>query len=335
MGRSSEPQSAWSIREESFPRHGDAAATLSFLLRYALLAPSSHNTQPWRFSLGDGRIGIHADRARWLQVADPGRRELYISLGCALENLLIAVEHFGYGHETEILPDGEGSDLAARVTLLPQGEPAPFRPPWLFGEITSRHTNHRRYEPRPIPADVRRGLEACCVEEGVRLFLTDDPEVKRRADEMVIRADAEQFSQEEFREELAYWIGQGVFGTPWLLSKLGALAVSYLDVGGRVARRDHDLLMGSPLLGVLTSERDDHESHLRVGQAFERLYLTATAQSIGLQPMSQAVQVPGIRAELRRLLPDGAGIPQQPFRLGYAVRERDHTPRRPLEEVLR
>lgn len=327
--------SPWKIREDFFPHYGDSTETLSFLLRYAILAPSSHNTQPWRFTLGEEEIGLYADRERWLRVADPDRRELYISLGCALENLLIAIEHFGYTHEVRIVPEGPDSDLAATVKVLPGRAPAPQRPVWMFAEVTSRHTNHGRYEARSIPADVRRGLEACCADDGVRLFLVDDPVLRREADLMVTRADAFQFARPEFRQELAHWIAEGVFGLPWLLAKLEQLAVSYLESSQAAARPEAELLMHSPLLGILTSERDDAESHLRVGQALERIYLTASAQSIGLQPLSQAVEVPAIRAELSRLLPAAAGIPQQPFRLGYASRVLDHTPRRPLAEVLR
>ena len=329
------PPSPWQIREDFFPHYGDSTETLSFLLRYAILAPSSHNTQPWKFALGEEEIGLYADRSRWLRVADPDRRELHISLGCALENLLIAVEHFGYGHEVRLFPEGPESDLAASVKLLPRREPASERPVWMFPEITSRHTNHGRYEARAIPADVRRGLEACCADDGVRLFLVDDPAHRRQADVLVTRADAAQFARPEYRQELAHWIGEGVFGIPWVLAKLGQLAGSYLEIGHSASRPDSELLMHSPVFGVLTSDRDDAETQLRVGQAFERIYLATSAQSIGLQPLSQAVQVPAIREELSRLLPAGAGSPQQPFRLGYAERVLDHTPRRPLSEVLR
>ena len=66
------------------------------LLRYATLAASSHNTQPWRFELDGDRIRVFADTSRQLRVADPDRRELFLSVGCAVENLVVAAEHYGY-----------------------------------------------------------------------------------------------------------------------------------------------------------------------------------------------------------------------------------------------
>ena len=87
--------------ENDYPHAGSLPDRLRFLVRYAVLAPSSHNTQPWRFHIAADRIDLFLDESRWLKVADADQRELHISLGCALENLLVAAEHFGLGPQTE------------------------------------------------------------------------------------------------------------------------------------------------------------------------------------------------------------------------------------------
>ena len=76
----------YQINERNFPIKGTSIEKLKFLLRYAILAPSSHNTQPWKFSISEDKIKVFADKNRWLKVADPDQRELYISTGCAIEN---------------------------------------------------------------------------------------------------------------------------------------------------------------------------------------------------------------------------------------------------------
>ena len=58
-------------------------------------------------------------------------------------------------------------------------------------------------------------------------------------------------------EELGYWIGQGVFGTPWLLAKIGQLAVTYMNIGRGQAKKDSEVLMSAPVLAVLSSEVND------------------------------------------------------------------------------
>jgi hypothetical protein len=203
----------------------------------------------------------------------------------------------------------------------------------MFDAIFTRHTNHKQYEPRTIAQSKLDQIEACSMEEDISILLTADVEIKRRVDALINRADAIQFSDPKFRDELGYWIGQGVFGTPWLLAKLAQLAVSYLDLGNMTAKKDSDLLMSAPVLGLICARGDDRETEVRAGRVFERIYLTAARLGLAIQPMSQLVEIPEIRIELAREVPEGL-VPQQPFRLGYAEPESVHTPRRSLEEAF-
>src|SRR5918911_1973883 len=69
----------------------------NFLLRYAVLAPSGHNTQPWLFKIAgsNNTIEIYADRSRALPVVDPDDRELVISCGAALGTMRVALRRCG------------------------------------------------------------------------------------------------------------------------------------------------------------------------------------------------------------------------------------------------
>jgi hypothetical protein len=69
---------------------------------FAIKAPSGHNTQPWKFKLEDDAITIFPDYQRTLPIADPDNHELFISLGCELENLVIAASQFGYYTDIEM-----------------------------------------------------------------------------------------------------------------------------------------------------------------------------------------------------------------------------------------
>jgi hypothetical protein len=247
----SDSRDPWAISEHDFPASGGEAERLRFLVRYALLAPSTRNTQPWKFRIGADEIGIFVDPARWERIADADQREMYISAGCALENLVIAAAHFGYRPTVETLPDGGNVELAARVRL-----------------------------------------------------------------------------------ELGALIGTGVFGTPWLVATLGRLAVSYLMPVKSFAKADHRTLTSSPAFGVICAQENSREAQVRVGQALERAYLAATDLGLCLQPVSQLLQAEETRAALAAMLPAGGGVPLQPFRLGRATPPREHTPRRPVEEVL-
>lgn len=324
----------WQINEQDFPHDGYSAKKLQFLLRYAILAPSSHNTQPWKFSFGEDEIHVFIDRTRWLKVADPDQRELHISVGCALENLLIAAEHFEYGHQVTYFPEPANEELVATVKLKPQGQPTPFRNPALFEAILNRQTNRKVYEERPIPQDDLQYLQNCCVEGGIWLHMTDDLETKRKVDELIIRSDATQFSDPAFREELGYWIGQGVFGAPWLIAKIGQLAVTYMNITKGQDKKDSEVLMSAPILAAISSEVNDRESQVKVGQVFERVCLVATTLGIRVHPMSQILEISEQKDEVAKLISKPDVVPQHTFRLGYAELEKEYTPRRPLEEVL-
>lgn len=325
----------WQINEKHFPWDKDSNEKLIFLLKYAILAPSSHNTQPWKFSVGEDEIRIFADQTRGLKVADPDQQELYISVGCALENLLIAAEHFNYGHQVTYFPKSDQEELVAIVKFKPQDQHVPLiRDPALFNVIPTRHTNRKFYEERFIPQTDLQRLQNCCVEKGIWLHLTDDIEIKRKVDELIIRGDVIQFSDPAYREELGYWIGQGVFGTPWLLSKIGELAITYMNMGKGQAKKDSKVLMSAPILAALSSRMNDRESQVKIGQVFERLCLMATLLKISVHPMNQILEIPELKTEVGKLIPMPDVFPQLTFRMGYAEPEKECTPRRPLEEVF-
>jgi hypothetical protein len=197
-----------------------------------------------------------------------------------------------------------------------------------------RHTNHQPYEDRPIPAAVLRRFHEASGEDDLVIYLTDDPEVKRRTDDLAGRADAIEFADPAFREELGYWIGQGVFGTSWLMAKIGQLAVTHINMGGSIAKQDHELLMSAPVLGLICARGDCRVSQLKAGRLYQRLSLIAAHDGIWFQPISQILQVATIKKEVASLLPQPGLAPLLPFRIGYATPEKRHTPRRAIEEVL-
>jgi nitroreductase len=324
----------WAVSADEFPDAGPPEAQFEFLLRYAILAPSSHNSQPWCFSVDDGGVDVLADEDRWLSVADPDRRELYISVGCALENLLVAAEEFGFDHEEVYVPDDAPADATrvARVVLSPGGSRSPQRG-GLFEALTERSTNHGPY--RGSVSDERLAeFEAAVTDPDLWVrFVTDEPR-KKTIGELVTRADRRQFEDPDYRRELGEWIGNGALATSWLKAKLGQLAVTHLDIGDRQAAKDSVLVESAPVVVALGSDTDGRGARVRVGQTFERLALLATTEGLAVHPMSQVLEVSDLRAELTETLGVEEGFVQHLFRLGYADPEGDRSSRRPLSAVL-
>ena len=328
---------AWEIREQDFPAAASIELQLRFLLRYAILAPSTRNTQPWRFAVEADSVRLFADTERGQPVSDPNERELYISLGCALENLLVVAEHFGFRHEVTYFPEPGNAELAASVAFAPGGTPSPARAGITVDTIVQRHNDNGVYRSVALPEEVLRRLEACRTEPELRLDLTDDRLFRRWVEQFTLEADRLEFADPTFREELGYWIGQEVFGMPKVLSRVGSLAVSRLDLGAPVAKQDQKIVESAALLGLLSATSDTHLAHVRTGQLFERLWLAATAMGVSVHPMSQTMRHPELRAAMAELIPAPGWMPQHLFRVGYSFREGEpyhHTPRRQLGDVL-
>lgn len=319
----------WEVSEQEFPGTMPIELQLRFLLRYAILAPSARNSQPWRFEVENDTVRLFASAGLPQPIADPDDRELYLSLGCALENLLVAAEHFGFAHEVTHFPHGTRSCLVASVAFRPGGSRTPARARIRIDTILRRHNDNRPFRSAPIPDDIRRELQACSVDPELRLDLTDDRFLHCWVDQLTLEADRAEFADPEFRKELAASISQGAFGTSRVTSRLGALAVSRLDLGEAIGRQDHKLVESAGLLGLISARADDHPTHVKAGQLFERLWLTATALGVHVHPMSQTMRHPELRAAVAELLPETGWMPLHLFRVGYARHEHERQRRAP------
>ena len=50
----------WAVAEADYPQGAGARERVRFLLRYAILAPSGHNTQPWLFRTSGDVVELRA-----------------------------------------------------------------------------------------------------------------------------------------------------------------------------------------------------------------------------------------------------------------------------------
>lgn len=318
----------WDLDEADYPADKPLAEKLGFLLNYAQLAPSSHNSQPWQFSVQDTEAHLYPDLHYWLKVADPERRELYISLGCALENLLIAAEHFQLGYQVNFFSDRDGKAHFASVTFTEDRPTVNVRDPGLFYTIPQRQTSRELFQSRLIPKEELLQIKAAWLEKDLQLHFIANIQQKRRLAEMVKTADKTLNANPAYRHELAEALGQGAFGTQWPWSRLARLMVRHINLGARLGEQNARSLLSAPVLILLGTEKDDAISQIKIGQLYERIALTATKLGLSTQPLSQILEIPSLRQELAAMLPDAKLVPQHFLRLGYPSQLKAHTPRR-------
>ena len=334
---------AWRVRESEFPARGSTEEQLRFFLKFAVLAPSGHNTQPWRLRVADGRVWLYADRSRRLPVADPDDRELTISCGAALYHLRLAMRYFGQAETVEAVPDPADPDLLAVVS--PAGPHAPDDTDRiLFGAIGRRYTHRGPFRDTPVPPALKHMLQWLAEHEGAGLHCLSEPAAKESVADVVADGDLGQGADPAFRRELAQWVrtnlsrrADGMPGYVLGAGLLPSLAIPaylrWVDWGEAQARRDRRLILQAPTLAALTTARDGIACWLTAGQALAAVLLRAAEDGVQAAYLNQAVQVPELRERLRQTL-GSQGVPQILLRMGYETAPRRPAPRRPLTAVL-
>lgn len=333
-------QTPWLIDEAEFYEIEDARAQKEFLLRYAVLAPSGHNTQPWTFRITNDGVEVFADYARRLPVGDPDNRELLISVGAAITNLRVAAAHFGFESTVLYATDQNEERPVALVTLRETCNPDESLR-HLFGAVTRRHTTRNDFERRDIdPETLGRICEAVEQSEQMRFVV---PHERTRIAELVEEADRQLMGDAAWREELAAWVrpnessaGDGItgdaFGIPGPLSALAPSLVRNLDLGETRGKADRKLIEHAAGLIVVMAE-DDRTALLRAGESLERLLLTLTSLGVQYAFANQVVEVPPLRRELWQLVRTPKP-PQLLLRIGYSHTRVRPMPRRPLNAVV-
>lgn len=195
----------WDIDDVNFPFCGTCLEKWKFLIAYAVLAPSNHNSQPWRFRIREDQLELYADRARASRVSDPNDRELVISCGCALQHLLLAMHHFDLFGGFEILPEPANPDLLARILMGREGNKS-MENITLFYAITKRRTNRQRFHDEPLPELTLRSLQKAAEQESAWLHLVCEDEMKHDLADLISEGDRCQWENKSFRAELSKWV---------------------------------------------------------------------------------------------------------------------------------
>ncbi|NPT56139.1 Acg family FMN-binding oxidoreductase [Paraburkholderia elongata] len=334
---------AWSIDEHQIDPNAGIEEKLRFALRYAVLAPSNHNTQPWHFIVDGDCITLCADRLRALPMVDPFDRELIISCGAALFNLRVALSHFGLAYAITLFPSPADVDVLAHLRILRDGRCDTSLPP-LFDAMPRRVTTRETFADEPIPVELQLRREEAGTAEGADIVCAGNTVIRERLATLIAEADQTQFKDPRFRRELASWIhpkrsqdgmpalSQGMRVLLDLAVPLVGSVIRTFDQGGGMAAAHHTLVTGSPLLLCIATGADDAAAWLAAGQALERVLLTAADEGITASYLNQPIEVASLRDTLRAAL-NLDGVPQLLLRIGRG-RQTPHSPRRPLAEVV-
>ncbi|NMI00326.1 Acg family FMN-binding oxidoreductase [Pseudonocardia acidicola] len=314
--------------------------TVRAALELACRAPSVHNSQPWRWRLGESRVDLYADLRRWLPATDPDGRDLLLSCGAVLHHLRLALGSLGVGAQVHRFPDPVEPDLLATVEL--SMTPTDPDEPELVLAMNTRRTDRRRFGAWPVPATHLDRLVARAAEQGAVLRVVSDAAVHHALVAAIAQAAELQAAVPGYETEIGVWSGARAAsdGVP-----AGAVPRDPTRSEGPPMRRFADADLDEPrgderdaaALLVLGTSSDDRLSQLRAGEAMSAVLLEATALELASSPLSQPLEITGTRERLGAEVLRGTLSPQLVFRVGWppAIGPAPaRTPRRPLYELL-
>lgn len=334
--------SNWNLDAKQFPYGGNLQCRYEFMLRYAALAPSGHNSQPWLFRIHEDVLDLYCDPRRSLPVVDPDDRELVISCGAALQHLRLAARNFDYQEDVEILPDEHNHEHLARLSI-PQRCVPTEQEKAMFTAIPHRHTCREKFLDKPVPESIVQELRDICEDADINLDVFQYEFDRHELGRLVAEGDIIQGSDVRFRRELASWVHANrthsedgmpgyAFGIGDVASLVGPFVVRTFDMGKRQAAKDEQLAEGSPLLIILSTNRDDQTDWLQTGEALAQLLLTLTHHGLSASYLNQPIEISDLRTKLKRFV-GSDHWPQILLRVGYGSEVRS-TPRRPVSEIL-
>lgn len=308
------------------------------LVRYATLAANSHNSQPWIFSVAGNEITIVPDFNRRCPAVDPDDHHIFVSLGCAAENLCHAAAALGL----QATPAVVGDKVIIRL------EPAPSIRSPLFDAIALRQSTRAQYDGRPVSVEALRSLETAGHEPGISLIIITDRARISNVIDYVLQGNSAQMRDPAFMDELKSWIRfseaeavasmDGLFsrssGNPamprWLATRLMKMLLT--EAGENKKYREH--IESSAGIAVFVSEADDNADRVAAGRACQRFGLQATALGLKYAFINQPVEVPALRSQFASYLGVGRRRPDIVLRFG-AGPELPRSLRRPPEQVMR
>ena len=292
------------------------------LATLASRAPSGHNTQPWLFDQEGDTFIIRPDFSKALPVVDPDHRELYISLGCAAENTLLA------GGKQLTIDNGQ-----LTIHFLPSAKPTVNCQLSIVHSITSRQMNRRLYNRRPIIAKSLSALTAVRPEANTNFYLWENgSEPFERLKPFIRKGNEIQMNDSAFLAELKSWIrynkrqaeatrdglSYAVFGAPNLPACLSKAIMGSMLKSSVQNRSDMKKLASASHVALFTTQHNTVEEWIRLGQTLQRFLLAATQEGIATAFLNQPCEVRSLAEEIRETFPIHREFPTLLLRLGYA-----------------
>jgi hypothetical protein len=311
--------------------------TIHAVLSLATRAPSIHNSQPWRWRVGDESLHLYADPDRHLPSTDPDSRDLLLSCGASLHHAVVALAALGWQAKINRLPDPLHPAHLAAIEVY--RHPATELDIALAAAIPRRRTDRRHYGWWPVPAADITLMGSRAARAGVMMRKVESlPKLQH----IVAQAAWQHATDQDYLTELTAWSGRyaSVSGVP---ARNTPPSDPTAPVPGRIFAGpvlaqppDTESADDGAVVLALGTKDDSRLARLRAGEGTSLVLLTATALGLSSCPVTEPLEIAETREAVRSDVFGVSGHPQMLLRVGWAPVNADplpSTPRRPLADV--
>lgn len=325
---------------QDYPHNENIESRIHFILRYAVLAPSTHNSQPWLFSVTENSCTVFIDRSVQIQEADPEGRDLYISIGCCIENIVLAAQYFGLHTRVEL-----GEDANEHVAQIFFEEDAVEENyPGLFHYIVKRQNVRGIFENK-IPEISIEELRNLNIFDGIQIHMSTDRKKIAAAADMTAEAITTAYSRSSFRQEMSQWIHHNyskertglhgyTLGVPVFLSFILPYIIRWFNVGKKLAGLNKQTVTSSPAICVFTAEENTRAHWVNTGRLAERVMLFIQSRGYQTAIYVASIEIGDFRSQLQDLF-HLDNEPQFLFCFGKINAKFPYTPRISHAEKIR
>jgi len=330
------------INENKFFEIKNPTEKIKFLLNYAIFAPSTHNTQPWLFKIKENSCEIYKDDKFLLPYGDPLQRDLYISIGCAIENLILASKYFDVYKEIKYYFK---DSLIAEVffqNLNQSTNPNLEFEKFIVG-IKKRINARGLFEDKKIPDELITEIKNLNDFKDVKIdILTEKPKIEEVA-KLIAKGLEIAHQNKNFRQEMSQWINnslskrkEGIPGyalrMPLLISFIFPFLVKNFNLGKRLGYLNYLSVKSAAASIVIGADISNPEIWVKIGQLAERIMVYLASKDIKSSIFVSAIEM-GLTEDLRRVF-NITYEPQFHFCIGYMNQNFKLTPRHSVDEKL-
>jgi hypothetical protein len=309
------------------------------IIRCGIMAPSSYNNQPWLFKLNENSIEVIPDFTRKLKYADPKNRELFISLGCCLENMWHACNVFGFKPGIEVLNDYDNSKINI---ILEETERLENVREGLFQYIIERKTTRCHFKKKRIASEDLETLDQVTSEFSDNISLIEEHSGFDKFLTYQKEANRVLFDNKEFANELEDWqrfsdaaaerkmdgLYSRSIGESATSDWLGKMYFDLSVTSATQNKKDENLIRSSS--GIINFFSGDNILEwIQLGMFLQKYLLELTKLGLKYSFLSSISRVEALRRDFAADFNHKGLLPQTSIRIGYS----DYLPRSPRRQI--